>query len=217
MLMYTRHATATCARSNNSILSVSDIKNTTTTIIDNLDTVNQGVGWLLNYTAASLPPVSSPAFILWNHNQELSEHDWAVVSYDTLKSTLAFVIWFFSENSYGNPELLNSAKCIVQILPEEYQTTASLCQIYIKLVIDSRMLALYAVLEILPLCFCWMVLLWRVVTRCPPNDTILYPLIDFLSRAEIEPASVLLTNSTAKEKDRDVIARIETAKARQRI
>jgi hypothetical protein len=189
MTVFARQAAVTCARSNNSIISVSDLSSPSLSPFIDISDLQRGLGWLLNYTAASLPPESSITFLFWNHNAVQSEHDWAVDAYKTLQSIVAFTTWFFTENNFGNPQMANlnasfNAQEEEYFLPNEFHTTASTAKMSTRFVIDKKMFAVYIVFQALPLLFCWIVLLWRIVGCLSKVDTSSFPILDFLFKAE---------------------------------
>jgi hypothetical protein len=187
MTVFSRLATATCARSNNSILSVSDLGVPTLLPLNDTDALQLALGWLLNYTAAELPPVSSIAFLFWNRNEGLSEHDWSVIAYQTLTNILAFTSWFFSDNQYGNPDIANStSNSGPDTLPKEFHTMASMSKPVSKFIMDRRMFAVYMVLQVIPLIFCWAVLLWHIAGRFPRVEASSFPVLDFMFKAECQ-------------------------------
>jgi hypothetical protein len=189
MTLFARQAAVTCARSNNSIISVSDLLLPSLSPAINISDLQMGLGWLLNYTAAGLPPESSIAFLFWNHNAVQSEHDWAVDAYKTLQSILAFTTWFFTENNFGNPQMANpnasfNAQEEEYFLPIQFHTTASTAKQSTRFIIEKRMFAVYVVFQALPLLFCWIVLLWRISGCLSKVETFSFPILDFLFKAE---------------------------------
>jgi hypothetical protein len=80
MTLFSRRATVPRARRNNSIISASDLTEPVPSPLIDMKDFRTALGWLLNYTAAGLPPQPSITFQFWNRNADLSEHDWHVVA-----------------------------------------------------------------------------------------------------------------------------------------
>jgi hypothetical protein len=173
LTVYTRQATSTCYQSNNTILSVTDLRQPVLNEID-IDGLNIALNWLLNYTAAGLPAVSSIVYLFWNAPPGLGVHDWSVDAYQSLKSLLAFPIWEFSANNYGDP--------FEEDLPPEFHTSASVCEPYDRIVINSGMFIAYLILQSIVLAFFWGVIIWRWIGHYTVPELSSYPLIDFAAK-----------------------------------
>lgn len=186
MWTFSRQASTISARRNNSIISISDLGTPNLTPLNDIAALHLALGWLLNYTAAGLPPMSSLAYTFWNDDPGLSDHDWEVGAYTTLKNILAFTSWFFAENNYGNPDIDPSNQTAVgfPFLSKEFHTTASMARQRTKFNIDSRMFVAYIVLQMIMLLFCWAVLIWRIRRGSPRLETSSFPLLDFLFKAD---------------------------------
>jgi hypothetical protein len=184
MSIFSRQAVVACARSNNSILSVSNLSIPTQSPLADLSDFQLALGWLLNYTAADLPPASSIVFSFWNYDSSLSEHDWSLEAYETLKSILAFTTWFFNENNFGNPQLGVPSEEEHYFLPTDFHTTASTATPSIRFIINRKMFMVYIVLQGLPVLFCWGVMLWPIMGKLQRVKTSSFPLLDFIFKAE---------------------------------
>jgi uncharacterized membrane protein YgcG len=170
LTVYSLLATTTCARNNNSILSVSDLGRPSQNDID-VNGLDMALHWLLNYTAEGLPAISSIPYLFWEAPGGLGYHDWSIVAYQSLKSLIAFPIWEFSRNNFGDPRL--------EPLPDEFKISASLCRPYYKIIIDSRLFVAYLVLQSTVLMFCWVVIAWRLISRFDIAELSSYPMVDF--------------------------------------
>jgi hypothetical protein len=220
MTVFERMATTTCARDNNSILSVSELGHPSQVVISNTTALISALVWLLNYTAAGLPPESSITFLFWNINPGLSEHDWAVVAYDTLTSMLAFVLWFFSANGPGNPQMTTSAPGPdgeSAFLPSEFHTTASFSHSLTRFVIDRRMFALYVVFQALPLLFSWMALLWRLLCKLPEVRVSSFPTLDMVLKARLSDMPATNIDRLAKARDKVLVHELQDVRVFDRI
>jgi hypothetical protein len=141
------------------------------------------MAWLLDYTSAKLPPISSIAFLFWNSQMQLSSNFWSTDIYTALKSLLAFVLWEFNVNNYGNPIMRQSPLQEITYLPPEFSTTASICNTYVKVVVDPNMFAAYLILQLVVLLFVWanLIIIWLSRSMLPEISS--YRLIDFASKA----------------------------------
>lgn len=189
MTVFSRRADVACARSNNSMLSISGLSVPTQSPLTEIPDFQQALGWLLNYTAANLPPASSLTFSFWNHDSNISERDWSIEAYKNLNSILAFTAWFFTENNFGNPQMANpepssSPQPEESVLPDKFRTTASTATTSIRFIIDERMFLVYVILQALPILFCWGVLMWRIIGKHQRIKRSSFPLLDFIFKAE---------------------------------
>ncbi|KAF8847504.1 hypothetical protein BDZ45DRAFT_607375 [Acephala macrosclerotiorum] len=187
LTVYNRQATTVCSSTNNSILSVSDLGTPVTNSGINVTDLNLAVGWLLNYTAAGIPPESSINFMFWFDPSSSYESLWETNAYNTLQSLLGFVIWEFSENNNGNPAVSDpEAKGQMPVLPEEFHTQASICETYLRFVINWEMFIVYVVLEGVVIMLCWAIVGWHISRRGKAElpEISSYPIVDFASKVE---------------------------------
>lgn len=173
LALYSLRASTICARSNNSILSVTDIGKPTQNEID-IHGLNLALNWLLNYTAEGLPAISSIPYLFWNAQPGLGFHDWSIVAYQSLKSLVAFPIWEFSVNNFGDP--------FNQTLPPDFSTSASLCQRYDKIILDPGAFIAYLVLQSTVLASFCAVIILRLVYKSVIPELSSYPLVDFTAK-----------------------------------
>jgi hypothetical protein len=158
------------------------------TSISDVENLKRALGWLYNYPAASLPPASSLAFEFTNTAGAENEEDWSKAAYQTLQSSLAFVLTFFTENSWGNSQLgafSGNRSEGYTFLPKEYHTTASICTPTTRFVVDKRMFAIFVVLQSLPIIFAWMVLVLMLYIKLPCTKISSFHLIDFMYKARL--------------------------------
>jgi hypothetical protein len=118
------------ARSNFSILSLTDIGPPSQDSGIDLPAFRAALDWLLDYNASAIPATSSIAEEFWTAQDQLSSEYWSGVPYQTLQSLLAFPFWQFNANNYGNIELVD--RTIISDLPAEFYTTASIVAPYTK-------------------------------------------------------------------------------------
>jgi hypothetical protein len=71
----------------------------------------------------------------------------------------------------------------ITYLPPEYSTTASICNTYVKVVVDPSMFAAYLILQLVVLLFVWanLIIIWLSRSMLPEISS--YRLIDFAAKA----------------------------------
>ena len=184
MTVYNRQANTVCAASNNSILSVYDLGDPQLDLAVNITALHLAVGWLLNYTAASLPAESSINFWFWFAPSGTYSSLWEINAYTTLQSMLAFILWEFCTNNNENPAVAPEQSGGQPVLPSAFQTTASICQPYTKFVLNSAMFITYIILKSFALAFCWTVIVWQCFSHHRHPEISSYPLVDFASKLQ---------------------------------
>jgi hypothetical protein len=142
--------------------------------------------WLLDFNASAIPAPSSIAEHFWSAQAQLSNDNWSSELYHTLQSIIAFPLWQFNPNNFGNTHL--AAKEIVSDLPPEFYTKASITRPYTRIVIDRSMFLAFMVLEGTVLAFVWLVPLWLCLfpRRLPSVSS--YPIVDFAFKATFSPS-----------------------------
>lgn len=178
--IYSRHADTICARSNNSIIGVSNLGPAKKNINIDMPSYRVALSWLLNFTASDIPPGSSMVYDFWLAQDQLSNRYWASETYTTFQSLLAFPLWEFSDNNFGNPQLKASSPDVQrQGLPIEFYTQASIVREYFKIVVNLGAFVTYVVLESLVLCFAWVVIFWRLLAGRAVPEISSFSLADF--------------------------------------
>jgi hypothetical protein len=143
----------------------------------------QAMGGLFNFTAANLPIESSIVYpFLDIRTSKVSEADWAVEASKTLQNSLAYNLWFFNTNFYGNPNYKNLNE---RGLPSEFNTVASLCQPSTRFIVDKLMLKAYVALQIIPILFSWVVYIWILITGLPTTELSSFALLDFVFKTDM--------------------------------
>jgi hypothetical protein len=133
-----------------------------------------------------------------------------------LQSILAFPLWEFNPNNFGNTELATHE--MIQTLPPEFYTKASIVAPYTKIIINRNMFIAFLVLESSVLAFVWIVLLWLWTGRRSLPKISSYPLIDFALKtsnaASFEPLSQIDTFSKDMlyADDRDILLALKDVK-----
>lgn len=95
---------------------------------------------------------------------------------------LAFPLWWFQPNNYGNPDL--KMRDMIDTLPKEFYTTARITRPYVKLTIDRLMFITFVILESSVLLFILAVLLYLWIATPPLPKISSYPLVDFAFKAK---------------------------------
>lgn len=195
LAVHSRRATTACAIANNSILSVSQLGAPVLNDDIDIEALGDALTWLLNFTAAGIPAQSSVVFSLWYNPPYVSYHYWSMEAYKTLKSLLAFPLWEFSENNFGNPYLDSTPR------PPEFKTSASISEPFMRLVIDKNMWITYLVLESVMISIFWIIIAWRCCWRMylPANSS--HPLIDSAVKLVERKSGVLLSEAGGKARD----------------
>lgn len=103
--------------------------------------------WLLDFTAAGIPPPSSIAQYFWSAPLQLTSQYWSPGPRKALQSVIAYPMFFFNVNNVGNIALLTVATA--SDLPDEHHTRASVASPFTKIVVSHDMFILFVVLEVL--------------------------------------------------------------------
>jgi hypothetical protein len=168
------------SRSNSSIIVVSDLtepQKIPFTSSDDLPQYREALRWLLDYSAANIPAPSSIVESFWTGQKQLEDEH---VSYGYLAqhfhSILAFPLWFFNANNFGNKELQNDE--IISTLPPEFYTKAYVVAPHAMFRLSLSMVILFAVTQGLVVAFAWGMLLWATVVSASLPRISSYPLFD---------------------------------------
>jgi hypothetical protein len=146
LTVYQRRAATVVARSNFSIISVTELgKATMNTEID-LDAYRSALQWLLDFGAAGIPPPTSIVEYFWSAPRQLTSAYWSMELRQAMQSIISFPMWVFNTNNYGNVALGSIVDN--SVLPQEYHTTASLARPYTRIVVNEAMFILFVVLEV---------------------------------------------------------------------
>lgn len=173
----------------------------------------ESLRWLLNYTAADLPPPSSIAQSFWGAKTQLQDPATWGIQFQHFQSILVFPFWLFNANNWGNPQ--THANTTVPNLPSEFYTKASIVEPYSKIKFQPAMFALFLVLQILSLLFICGVVLWAWLKSRAPLKTSSFPLFDIAFRVEV-PSS---TEGKDLEQlgDSEIVHLMKDAKAVSRV
>lgn len=187
---YTRHATIINSRSNYSIISVEDTSDPiplTDADID-ISAYRHALRWLLNYTAADIPPPSSIAQGFWSSADQLGDPSTYGIIAQNFQSILAFPFWLFNVNNWGNTNLSHDA--ISPDLPPEFYTRAEFVEPYTKLMFDPSRFGVFVALQGCAIIFVWAVLVWVWVAEGRLPECSSFPLFDFANRTRVSAGVV---------------------------
>lgn len=196
MTLFTRHATVLAARSNLTITSLSSLSspNPITLSAADISACRSALSWLLDYASASIPPPSSIIELFWSNQASLSDRFTDGILINAFRSVLAFPIWLFNANNYGNTQL--SARILNPNLPPQFYTKAAVVSPLVKLRFDPVLLMVFMCLEGVVLAVLWIALatlflpgMWREQGRggrsVAEATVSSFPVADFLFKTEI--------------------------------
>ncbi|KAI1767922.1 hypothetical protein GGR53DRAFT_480172 [Hypoxylon sp. FL1150] len=202
MSVFTRQATVVTARSNYSIINVESLT-PPVPLIEGIDlqSYRAALNWLLNSSAANVPPPSSVSQSFWSSPAQMMDNSTYGILSQNFQSILAFPFWLFNENNWGNVETKSNQTN--PALPAYFRTQASIVSPYSKIRFDPTMFALFVALQGLATALTWAALLWawRVSQSLPTSSS--FPLFDFAFRARLE--GDVEVSETPVNKNRDII------------
>jgi len=183
MTVYERQATTINSRANSSILAVTELGAPTKITSWDLQTYKTAIHWLLDYKGSGIPPGSAPMIIFWSGRTQMSTTFWQSEESGTFHNLLTVPLWYFQVNNYGNLQMSPSPYAMIDYLPPEFTTTASIARPYTKIKINHQMLQTYIILEALALAFSWLVFVIILIRDKPTPRISSYPVIDFAAKA----------------------------------
>ncbi|KAF2659788.1 hypothetical protein K491DRAFT_622242 [Lophiostoma macrostomum CBS 122681] len=183
MTIYQRSANLVTARSNFSIMSVTDLTPPTQNSDIDLSAYRDALSWFLDFNASATPATSSVAEYFMNGAANLENTYWSSELTRTFQSILAFPLWYFQPNNYGNVDL--NVTTMSDKLPKEFYTKARLTKQFTRIMIKHDMFIVYCVLQGAALVFLWAVLIWLWLTRPKLPIISSYPLVDFAFKAKV--------------------------------
>ncbi|KAK6839285.1 hypothetical protein PG987_005151 [Apiospora arundinis] len=174
--LFSRRVSILASQSNHSIMGVEDM--TEAVLLPPLDmsAYRISLGWLLNFTAANIPAASSIAASFAFTNDQVPDPAADGVLSRNFQSILAFPLWLFNDNNWGNTAL--KTKTLNTMLPPQYYTTASVVAPYAKIGFDRTMFYLFIALQGMALLFIWAVLIWVWALSTPVPYISSFPLFD---------------------------------------
>ncbi|KAK1750897.1 hypothetical protein QBC47DRAFT_88788 [Echria macrotheca] len=182
--LYTREGTVLSAKSNLTIIEVSDLTDARPISLEasEFEAYRSVLAWLLDYAAADIPAPSSIVENFWSAGHQLQDAYSNALLQRNFRSILLFPAWLFQANNYGNDGL--DERVIDENLPAEFYTAAAVVRSYTKIKFDPVMTFLFVGLEGVVLVFAWAVLGWVVVVYRTLPEISSFPLFDAAFKAE---------------------------------
>lgn len=187
MSFFRRRATIVASRSNSSIMSVSAQTAPQKISIsdDELSAYRAALSWLLDYSAADIPAPSAIIESFWSGRDTLStEHITYGYLAEKFHSILAFPLWLFNANNWGNPDLRRDE--LVTTLPPEFYTQAHIVAPYTRIQFNENMLVLFAVFQGWVIVFAWVMLFCALYYADALPEISSFPLFDIAFKAEAD-------------------------------
>lgn len=180
--VYNRTVSIVASRMNYSILAVTEYGKADQISSTDVTSFRAGLAWFLDFNASATPPPSSFAEPFWSGQDLLQDAAASSELKKLLQSMLAFPLWYFQPNNYGNPDL--QVKEMINSLPREFYTKAQITRPYTRITINDEMFITFVVLHSLVLAFIWGVLLWLWIWKPSLPKLSSYPLIDFAFKSK---------------------------------
>lgn len=183
--------TVLASRSNLTILALSDLSAPTPLPFTPtaLAAYRAALVYLLDYSAAGIPPPSSILEVFWSACRSLPDPFLDGIVLQQLRSVLAFPVWLFNANNYGNTALEGGV--VNPGLPEEFYTRGEVVRGVVKLGVERGFLVGgFMVVEGVVLAVLWLglgVLFWPGKRR-GGGETTEFPVVDLLFGADVRAA-----------------------------
>jgi hypothetical protein len=176
-----RQATVFASYLNLTITDVTDMTPTKPAPIEDLEAYLSVLDWILDYNKANVPAPSSIVQSFWSGYEQL-DAGFDAVLLPTFHGLLAFPVFFFNANHYGNANL--QTETISPDLPPEFYTTASIVAPYVKLKFDHVFLGLFIALQGIALIFLWVVVVWGFAVSRHLPDISSFPGFDVMFKTQ---------------------------------
>ena len=207
--IYSRTSTIVASRSNSSIVSLTELSQPIRVSRPNVLEYRQAIDWLLDFQSAGIPSPSSIAAVFWNGQQQLSNAYWASELAVAFRSIVAFPLWMFQPNNFGNIAL--AAQEITSDLPPEMYTTASIATPQTRIVIDNAVYTVFVIFQSTVLVFVLGVLLWLILSGNSGDIQISsYPLLDLWLKIS-KPAFVQPSQNILQADDAELLELLLTS------
>ncbi|KAI3326173.1 hypothetical protein HD806DRAFT_552487 [Xylariaceae sp. AK1471] len=182
---FTRHADIIASRSNYSIMSTENLSAPVQLKHIDIEAYKLALGWLLNFTAVNIPAPSSIVSNFVIANEQLENPLTYGTLLQTFQSIIAFPHWLFNANNYGNIAL--QPQDVINTLPPDFYTSASIVSPYTMLKFDASMFYLFLALQGAVIVFTWIVLLGVWVGGKDGMPIISsFPLLDIALKCRLE-------------------------------
>ncbi|KAK8008211.1 hypothetical protein PG991_010762 [Apiospora marii] len=185
LTFFERQATIITGRSNFSITSTDSLTPPIPMTREGPDGGLDLLHWLLNATDAAIPWPSSILENFWVSWRELQKSPVGTLTH-SFQSILAFPLWLFNANNYGNPALREED--MVPGLPRQFYTEAAVVRPYTKISFSRGMFNLFNTLQAAGLAFVWGVLLWLWIgfRGGLPMTVSSFPLFDAAFKTQVD-------------------------------
>ncbi|KAK7917442.1 hypothetical protein PG985_011050 [Apiospora marii] len=174
--MFSRRGSIIASQSNHSITGMEDLSEPHLLPAIDIQAYLMSLNWLLNFTAANIPAASSIAENFAIGNDQVPDPSSDGVLSRSFQSILAFPLWFFNDNNWGNTALM--ASNATTTLPPQYRSVAAIVKPYSKIKFKKTMFYLFILLQGVSLLFIWGVLIWVWVWAPPIPYITSFPLFD---------------------------------------
>ncbi|KAK4443151.1 hypothetical protein QBC34DRAFT_311616 [Podospora aff. communis PSN243] len=188
LTLHHRTATLLTSRSNLTILSLSNLSPPTLLPFNtsSLNAYRSALAWLLDYPQSGIPAPSSILEIFWSQQHNLHDPHADGVVLQNFRSLLAFPVWLFNANNYGNTEVKRDS-VLNENLPEEFYATAAVVKPLVKLKFDPALLFTFVVLQAVVLVLLYGAVIWLFLPWGGRGERFVvtaFPVVDFLFGAE---------------------------------
>ena len=158
---FRREATVLASKSNLTILSIPRL--TDPIPVQGLDAEQYRavLAWLLDYEAAGIPAPSSLVENFWSAKDQLQNEFSDAILLQNFRSILAFPLWLFNANNYGNTGL--EERVVQDDLPPEFYTKASIVAPITKIKFNPVMIFLFVAFQGIILLLVWVVFVWSLL------------------------------------------------------
>ena len=180
-----RHANLLVSQANYTITSASasgDSDPVAAPVAD-LAAYKEVLRWLLDYSAANIPAPSSIVENFWTASAQLQNPTTDAFFLQNFRSILAFPVWLFNANNYGNDAL--TEKAMASDLPPEFYMQASLVRPFLMLRFDPAILAAFVACQGVVILFSAGVLIWAMCHAKTLPIVSSFPVFDSYFKPEV--------------------------------
>jgi len=209
-----RQANLLVSKSNHTITSVANLTPAEAAPIDDVQAYKQVLGWLLDYNASNIPAPSSIIESFWTASEQMTNPSTDSLPLQNFRSILAFPVWMFNANNYGNPDLL--LKNISPDLPKEFYTQASFVQPYLKLKFDPIVLTVFFVSHVVVLGFSAVALIWAMCHAKKLPTISSFPVFDIYFKPQVRIKNPMDNIDVWHVQDSEIISLMKNANVGRR-
>jgi hypothetical protein len=214
--IYNRRATVEASISNSTIISSSNVNSEVNADSDiDIPAFKTALDWVLDYHSAGIPATSSIVQLFWTGQPFLRKNPYTPELYNAFRSILAFPIWVFNVNNFGNIDFNGSV--INPRLPQDYYTAIDIATPHTKIIIQPSLYAAFIAFQCSLQVFFWGVLVWLAYTEGGTLPEISdFPLFDFALKARYTlPIKHMPSDGHGEKvllaKTSDILEQLETA------